>query len=713
LRTGPPDLGFRLLKSGQRRLLTDAAGAVRPDPTGHGLYAGDTRYLCRLELSVGGRRPTPVDRAGTLAGPGDTDRIELSAPGPADLQVIRRRTLGTGLVEQISLASRGRRTRRATVRLVVGFDAADIFEIRGYRRPDHGELLPVRVDGPAVHFAYLGLDLRLRALDLAVQPQASRSIVAGSRRRGRELNATIRWDVELAPGASTELSWSIETNEIAVSDRRAALAAAALPAGTRDRRRRRPARPEAEVEIDLDRSPLQPILDRSLADLRLLAEDGPGAGDRMIAAGLPWFAALFGRDSLLTAFEAIAFRPDLAVDALAVLARHQARAGDRRGGEPGQILHELRTGEMARLGEVPFGPSYGSVDATPLWLILLGEANDWLADPVLVDRLWPAALRALGWLDARLALDQGQFLRYAGRPGALANEGWKDSPDAVRDRVGATVPAPIALAEVQGYLYDAWRRLARLARERGEAPLAIGLDRRASRLRVRFRAAFWISDRSFPAMALGRQDRVADSIASNAGQCLWSGILTAPTAAAVARRILADDMDSGWGIRTLAAGEPAFDPRGYHTGSVWPHDTALIAGGLKRAGFDAAAIKLADQLFEAALAVPASRLPELLSGEARVPGAGPGLVAGACPVQAWASAAPLHLVRSLLGLEPDARAARLVLRRPRLPGAVDRIRIRGLSVGARQLDLEVSRSRSGVRAAHIGGDPAIRLVRLG
>jgi glycogen debranching enzyme len=368
---------------------------------------------------------------------------------------------------------------------------------------------------------------------------------------------------------------------------------------------------------------------------------------------------------------------------------------------------------MARLGEVPFGPSYGSVDATPLWLILLGEANDWLADPVLVDRLWPAALRALAWLDARLALDQGQFLRYAGRPGALANEGWKDSPDAVRDRVGATVPAPIALAEVQGYLYDAWRRLARLARERGEAPLAIGLDRRASRLRVRFRDAFWISDRSFPAMALGRQDRVADSIASNAGQCLWSGILTASTATAVARRILADDMDSGWGIRTLAAGEPAFDPRGYHTGSVWPHDTALIAGGLKRAGFDAAAIKLADQLFEAALAVPASRLPELLSGEARVRGAGPGLVAGACPVQAWASAAPLHLVRSLLGLEPDARAARLVLRRPRLPGAVDRIRIRGLSVGARRLDLEVSRSRSGVRAAQIGGDPAIRLVRLG
>jgi glycogen debranching enzyme len=707
----PPGAGFRLLKAGRRRLLTDAAGAIRPDRRGHGLYAGDTRFLCRLELSIAGRRPKPVDRPGTRADAGATDRIDLAPPGPAGFHLVRRRTLGTDMVEEISLASTSRGPRRAAIRLVVGFDSADIFEIRGYPRPEYGELLPVRVDGPAVHFAYLGRDRRLRSLDLAVHPPPRDSIVAGSARGGRELGATIQWDLELAPGASIELGWTIATNEIAVRDRGAGQAAAA--AGTRRGRRRRPARPTAGVEIDLDGSPLQPIVDRSVADLTLLAEDGPEPGERLIAAGLPWFAALFGRDSLLTAYEAIAFRPDLAVDALAVLARLQAPAGDQHGGEPGQILHELRTGEMARLGEVPFGPSFGSVDATPLWLILLGEANDWLADTVLVEQLWPAALRALDWLDTRLARGQDQFLRYAGRPGALANEGWKDSPDAVRDRDGALVPAPIALSEVQGYLYDAWRRLARLARERGEAALASSLDLRAGRLRARFRDAFWIADRSFPAMALGRAGRVADAIASNPGHCLWSGILGPREAAAVARRILEDDMDSGWGIRTLAAGEPAFDPLGYHTGSVWPHDTALIAGGLKRAGFDVAAIKLADQLLETALALPAGRLPELLSGEARSRRAGPGLVEGACPVQAWASAAPLHLVRSLLGLEPDGRAGCLVLRRPRLPSAVDRLRVRGLRVGAGRLDLEVSRSRSGVRVRLLGGDSTIRLVRLG
>jgi glycogen debranching enzyme len=455
------------------------------------------------------------------------------------------------------------------------------------------------------------------------------------------------------------------------------------------------------------------VLDRALADLDLLTEAGPGPGQRLLAAGLPWFAALFGRDALLSAYEAIAFRADLAVDALTVLAERQAGQSDAHGGEPGQILHELRTGEMARLGEVPFGPSFGSVDATPLFLVLLGETIDWLDDRALLDRLWPAALRALAWIDARLGSHPGGFLRYDGRPGALANEGWKDSPDAVRDRDGAIVPSPIALAEVQGYVYEAWRRMARLARQQGEAHLARRLIRQAARLRARVDAAFWSPERSFPPMAIGRDGRLADAIASNAGQCLWTGILPGTRAATVAGRTLASDMDSGWGIRTIAASEPAFDPRGYHTGSVWPHDTALIAGGLKRAGFDDDALRLADHLFEAAALLPAGRLPELISGAARIPGKPPELVPGACTIQAWASAAPLHLVRILLGLEPAPRQQRLGLRRPRLPSAVDALAIRGLAVGGQRLDLEVRRTRTGVRARARGGRSSIELVRLG
>jgi glycogen debranching enzyme len=365
---------------------------------------------------------------------------------------------------------------------------------------------------------------------------------------------------------------------------------------------------------------------------------------------------------------------------------------------------------MATLDEVPFGPSFGSIDATPLWLVLLGETSDWIGDPVLLDRLWPTALRALDWVDARTAADPDGFLRYLGRPGALANEGWKDSPDAIRDRSGAIVPAPIALAEVQGYVYDAWRRMARMARGRADPALADRLTARARRLRRRFDAAFWIGDRETVALALGRDGRVADAISSNAGQCLWTGILNVWSERAVARRTLARDMDSGWGIRTLGAAEPAFDPGGYHTGSVWPHDTALIVGGLRRAGFDEAAQGLADRLLEAAGALAGDRLPELISGDGRLPGLGPGPVARACPVQAWASAAPLHLVRSLLGLQPHAAFGRLILQRPALPTAVGAMRISGIRVGSAQLDLGISRTRRGIRVRRLGPDGPARVV---
>ena len=408
-----------------------------------------------------------------------------------------------------------------------------------------------------------------------------------------------------------------------MGDRRAAEAAVEARPRKALRHRRRAALPAVTgVEIDVDDPAMQAVLDRSLADLVLLGEDEPGSSERLVAAGLPWYAALYGRDSLLTAYEAIAFRPDLATDALTILASHQALAGDRHGGEPGQILHELRTGEMARCGEVPFGPSFGSVDATPLWLVLLGEANDWLGDPALLDRLWPAALRALGWLDARLRLDEGRFLRYVGRPGALANEGWKDSPDAVRDRSGATVPAPIALAEVQGY------RLRRLAAD-GQAGTAA---RRAASRRSpgpprgpaaapvpRLRSGLPIeASRRWPSAATTASPMRSPRMSANAcGRGSSTRPWPRPSPGGSSRRT--------W-IRAGGSGrwrhsEPAFDPLGYHTGSVWPHDTALIAGGLKRAGFDAAAIHVADELLEAALALPASRLPELLSGEARDPSA--------------------------------------------------------------------------------------------
>ncbi len=708
-----PDAGFRLLKANRLRLLTDAAGAVAPDGRGLGLYLGDTRLLCRLELRLGGR---PVRLAGgSTAGTtlGLTDEFDLA--GGAGPRVLRRRTIGRALVEELRVTPGERSRRPISVRLTIGFDGADIFEIRGYRRRSRGELLPVRVEGSRIRFAYLGRDLRLRSLAVELSLQPTEPIIPAVSRRGREARVRVDWRLAPGPMGAARLGWRIEPSEVEVIDRSMAVALQSGPIPPLARTR--PAAPASFVaaSIRVDDGTVQRVLDRALDDLFLLGEDGPSPGERIVAAGLPWFAALFGRDALLTGFESIAFRPDLARDALTVLADHQATAGDaRRGARPGQVLHELRTGEMARLGEVPFGPSFGTVDATPLWLVLLGETLDWTGDAGLLERLWPNALRAIEWIDGRVDRDPSGFLRYRGRPGALANEGWKDSPDAIRDRAGAIVPPPIALAEVQGYLYDAWRRLARLASIQGDAALAARLAGRARDLRARFNAEFRVADRAAMAMAMGGDGRVADAIASNVGQCLGAGILDSANAADVARRLLGPDMDSGWGIRTLSALEPAYEPDGYHTGSVWPHDTALITGGLKQAGFDEAAVGLADRLLEAAAALPDARLPELISGEPRLAGRPPGSIERACRIQAWASAAPLHLVRSLLGLEPDAALGRLTLERPTLPSAVGLMRIEGLLVGPSRLDLEIRRMAGGlVVRPTTGGHPIQVVVRRG
>jgi glycogen debranching enzyme len=723
--TDPPadDSGFRLLKANRLRLLSDELGAIEPSaegPTtgpraGLGLYLGDTRLACRLELRIGGRPLIQTTAAAHAGGPTASDSIPLGVAGRPGIRLVRGRRLGSSLAERLSVTELSRSSRPMVIRLTIGFDALDIFEVRGFRRRRRGELLPSQVTDRGARFAYLGLDRRLRTLAVEVEPRPA--TVRGSlRRRGREQVAVFSWRSTPDEPASLP-SWRLTPGESDVVDRADALARAA----SRVRRRGRPPPARGRVEASLDQRATgievddlatQRVLDRALDDLELLAEDGPGPDEWFVAAGLPWYAALFGRDSLLTAYESIAFRPGVAVEALAVLAAHQAgHARSSSDPEAGKILHELRTGEMARLGEVPFGPSFGSVDATPLWLGLLAEADDWLGDDQLLDGLWPHALRALAWIDGRVGPDSAGFLGYAGRPGALANEGWKDSPDAVRDRFGAVVPPPIALAEVQGYVYDAWIRMAGLARRRGEDELAAVLAARAAGLRARFEPAFWVTDRGILAMALGGQDHVADAVASNAGQVLASGILEPAAAALVAARILAPDMDSGWGIRTLAASEPAFDPGGYHTGSVWPHDTALIVGGLRGAGLDDAAVGVADRLLEAAGALPQARLPELFRGEQRRPGdRRPQPAAGACAIQAWSSAAPLHLVRTLLGLRPAARSGRLFLDRPRLPSALDRIQLRGLTVGQDRLDLDVRRTRSGGVSARAGAASTISVV---
>ena len=452
------------------------------------------------------------------------------------------------------------------------------------------------------------------------------------------------------------------------------------------------------------------MIQRSLDDLCLLESTDP-VGDRFIAAGVPWFTTLFGRDSLITSLQAISFAPRLAIQTLEILAKRQATAVDAwRDAEPGKILHELRTGEMSRTGELPFAPYYGSIDSTPLWLILLGETHDWTGDDGLVDRLWPNALAALDWIDRWGDRDGDGFVEYERRAETgLRNQGWKDSSDSIRWLDGTLAETPIALAEVQGYVFDAKKRMARLARRRGEDALAARLEAEASVLQRRFAEHFRLPDGSI-AMALDGAKRAVDTIGSNAGHALWSGIVQAEHAEAAAAALGSNAMVSGWGLRTYAADQPGYNPIGYHTGSVWPHDTAIAAAGLRRYGFDEAADILSSGMLAAAQHFPAFRLPELFCGFDRASTGSPIAYPVACSPQAWAAGAALMLIRTMLGLQADAPNRRLTLDRPILPAGLTKVVVRGIRVGDASCDLLLHRWRGLTSAEVLRKDAGLEVV---
>ena len=540
---------------------------------------------------------------------------------------------------------------------------ADIFEVRGYPRAARGTLCPVEVYDDRLVFAYDGLDGRRRTTTVTLDKARIEPVDDPDAWPGATVIA--RWRSRLKPGRKLTIEWTVgyatEPSGSTPPPVRPAAAEAALtpsaspsaPARTR-RSKRRPELPFVVPHVDSDHELLDRTLVRSIADLAALRNDGPLAGEHYLAAGIPWFATLFGRDSIIAALETAAFIPSFAVATLDVLARLQATTDDPwHDAEPGKILHEMRTGEMARAGETPHDAYYGSVDSTPLWLILLGEAHAWTGDDRMLERLWPNALAALDWIDESGDLDGDGFVEYRRRSKlGLLNQGWKDSGDAIRHTDGQPADGPIALAEVQGYVYAAKRAMARLARHRGEMELAARLDTAADVLRDRFDEAFWMPGARFYAMALDGEKRQVESIGSNAGQALWSGIVPTARAARVAERILEPDMFSGWGVRTFASGQPGYNPVGYHTGSIWPHDNALIAAGLKASGATDGANLLAGRLIESAQWFPDLRLPELFCGFTA------GRRRGAGGLSGRLLAAGLGRRRAVLPAPHDARPAR-------------------------------------------------------
>lgn len=647
--------------------ISNRRGDLSPDGAISGLFMHDTRFLSRFELYIDWSMPKPKSASTAHA---YSQKVHQTA---GSLRIDRERLLYQSVMyERIRITNPDREPARAQVLLQLASDFADLFELRGYPREHRGEDLAPKVGADRLTFGYQGRDAihretEIRFLTTPTKVTADRAV----------------WELSLAPKESVVLDVLVLPTEDGPVGSPLSFdgALGALQACyTRWH--------EIGTRFSSDSDLLNRVLARSVLDLRLLANDiGYGA---FFVAGIPWFAVPFGRDSLLTALFALPFNPKLAHGTLRTMAALQGQTvNPRRIEEPGKIPHELRFGEMANLDEVPFKRYYGSVDATPLFLVLACEYYAWTGDLAAIQELLPQIKAAIGWLDQYGDADGDGLLEYRSDDGfGLKVQSWKDSHDSMSHRDGRPAASPVAVSEVQGYVYDAKRRLAPILARLGEVELAERLAQEAEALKARFNQAYWMADRQFYAIALDGEKQQVGTVASDIGHCLWSGIVDEARAADVAKSLLSPALFSGWGIRTLSSAEATYDPASYHNGSVWPHDNALTALGLKRYGFDQAVAQVATGLIEAAGAFPQERLPELFCGDERSEGV-PVKYPVACSPQAWAAAAPIALVQAMLGLEPSAAEGVLRLR-PALPVWLGRLSLQGLRVGGARVDLEVT-----------------------
>ena len=688
-----------VIKESSLFMMADREGNLPPgEDQGYGLYKGDTRYLSVYDLSFGDVRPTVLLSTAEL---GFSSEHHLTNPAmtvasgreiPKEtLEVMRRRVIDKSLHETVQITNFNIFPVTVYIRLEFAADFLDIFEFRGEKRPRRGNLLPPLVDESQVVFSYEGLDglLRKTAVRFSQRPEnvsehGALFAVTLSHRESQSLSFTVALDDD---PADEPIAVAFESLARAHSDWLTSC-----------------------TQVSTDNEFFNAMLQRSLGDIRVLSVAGED-GD-FIAAGTPWFSSLFGRDSLITSFQMLAFHPEIARDSLRVLARLQgSKVDDWRDEEPGKILHERRVGEMASLGEIPMTPYYGSVDATPLFLMLAAEYVSWTGDLELVRGLEPSLMMALDWIENRVGSGGGRYLSYARRSTkGLQNQGWKDSRDGVVNGDGTLARAPIAMAEVQGYVYAAYLGLARLQALLGNGGLGRELRRKAAALKEAFNADFWVQQEGYFAMALGADGEQASAISSNPGQCLWTGIVDGKHAGQVATRMFANDMFSGWGIRTLSSGSARYNPLGYHLGSIWPHDNSLIGMGLKRHGFEQELEELATAMYDSSRAFEYYRLPELFSGAPRTAHGVPVRYPVACRPQAWAAGTIPLLLQAILGLAPDATANELRIVRPRLPHWLGEVEIRGLRVGDSTVDLAYSR-RGGRTRVSVIADRGVKVVR--
>jgi len=679
----------RTLKNGASFLVLDHFGDAQAiGPTAEGLFHDDTRFLSRLTLRLAGLRPLLLSSAVSA----DNTVLSVNLTNPDipvapdrklirdTVHVERQMVLGSGVVrERITLRNFGDTPLRSEMSLTFAADFADIFEVRGQNRAQRGERMApdVREDGALV-FAYRGLDAVERRTRIRFDPMPDG-------RPGRDN----RWALDLGPGEHRVIEVSIlcesgpeAEDALSPPGFDGLLAGIRAWSGERDAER---------AQVTSSNQAFNDWFARSESDLTMLTTQT--ASGPFPYAGIPWFSCPFGRDSLITALQTLWADPELARGVLRYHATLQATELDpARDAEPGKILHESRNGEMAALREVPFGRYYGSVDSTPLYVVLAAQYAERTGDWALIREIWPNIVAALGWIERHGDIDGDLLLEYDRQSvNGLINQGWKDSWDSVFHADGTLAEAPIALIEVQAYGEAAWRGAGQMAKTLGHEDDSATWTDRADTLRARVEEAFWIEELSTYALALDGNKKPCRVRSSNAGHALLTGLPSPDRARRIAQTLMAPESFCGWGIRTIAEGESRYNPMSYHNGSVWPHDNGMIALGMKRYGLNSQLERLLTGLYDSALAVDMYRLPELFCGFPRRAGEGPTAYPVACLPQAWAAASAYAALGAMLGVSfrPESNVIRF--QRPFLPSWLDELRIENLRLGSASVDVRLRR----------------------
>lgn len=680
-----------VVKEGAAFLVMSAEGNIVPGDEGMGFYSGDTRHVSKLDLRLAGMRPSLLSSTAErvwiasvdLCNPALWDGESLLVP-QMTVNVRRTMLVNDRMHQRLRVRSYHQSELVLPLELWIEADFLDLFEVRGLVREHRGEMRSPVIAACSVRFSYLGEDGVLRETLVEFDPPPASIEVTG------EHGVVARYALALAPQGRQLLSVTATpiVRSVAAPVQTFQAAHDVLKASYEEWE-------TTCATVTTGSSDFDELLNRGRRDLRALLTPTPHGP--VYAAGIPWYVTVFGRDSIFAAFQTLMINPEPARNTLRCLAAYQGRQVDPwRDEEPGKILHEVRQGELAGAGYVPHTPYYGTVDATPLFCVLYGSYFRWTGDVALARELLPNAEAALAWIEQYGDSNGDGWVDYRRRsPRGLLNQGWKDSNDSVVHEGGRLAPSPIALAEVQAYVHLARLRMADVYDGLGRPEDARFQRELATELRTRFNETFWMPDKGYFAQAIDGEGKLVSTVTTNPAHGLYGGFIDPDKAAIMAERLLAPDMFSGWGIRTMSRTATAYNPISYHDGSIWPHDNAFIAAGLKRYNEREAANRVATAIVDAAAAAQDRRLPELFCGFSRDGAVRPVAYPVACAPQAWAAGAPFQLLQAMLGISARADEGMLTVNSPMLPKWLRRVTLRNIRVGDARLSLEFTRNREG------------------